>query len=71
MPDEEADKMESDPKKLRLKQAQAMLDLFKADRGRAAATLEELKEWARAQNDERLQFRVDQFLSKPERPCIV
>ena len=70
MPDEEADKVASDPKKLRLKQAQAMLDLFEADRGRAAAALEELKEWACAQNDEHLRFRVDQSLSEPESRCI-
>jgi hypothetical protein len=70
MPDEEADKIVSDPKKLRLKQAQAMLDLFEADSGRSATALDELKEWACAQNDEHLRFRVDQFLSEPESCCI-
>jgi hypothetical protein len=69
MPDEGTDKIESDPKDLRLKQAQAMLDLFEADCGRAAATLEELKEWACAQNEEHLQFRVDQFLLTSEDRC--
>jgi hypothetical protein len=47
---------------LRLKQAQAMLDLFEGDRRRAAVTLEELREWANAQDQEDLQFRVDHYL---------
>jgi prefoldin subunit 5 len=37
---------------LRLKQAHAMLNLFETDCKRAAATLEEIKEWAYAQEDE-------------------
>jgi hypothetical protein len=57
---------ETDAKTLRLTQAQAMLDLFEEDRGRAAVALEEVKEWAYAQNIELLQFRVDQFLSQSE-----
>jgi hypothetical protein len=52
----------SDAKTLRLKQAHAMLDLFETDCGRAAVTLEEIKEWAYAQEDEQLRSRVDQFL---------
>jgi hypothetical protein len=47
---------------LRLKQAQAMLDLFEADRQRAAVTLEEMKEWATAQDQELLQSRIDHYL---------
>ena len=47
---------------LRLKQAQAMLDLFEGDHGRAAVTLEELREWATAQNEDHLQFRVNRHL---------
>jgi len=47
---------------LRLQQAQAMLDLFEADRQRAAVTLEELREWANAQNEDHLSFRVNQCL---------
>jgi len=39
-------------------QARAMLDLFEEDLGRTPATLAEVREWARAQNDERLKFRV-------------
>jgi hypothetical protein len=50
-------------KTLRLKQAHAMLNLFETDFGRPAATLEEIKEWAHAQEDEQLRSRVDQFLS--------
>ena len=58
MPNEKADNIDPDAQKWRLKQAQAMLDLFEEDHGRAAATLEELKKWASAQNEEHLQFRV-------------
>jgi|1186.fasta_scaffold329619_2 hypothetical protein len=55
---------------LRLKQAQAMLKLFEQDCGRAAAALEEVKEWAYAQDNGRLQVRLDQFLSRSHRACI-
>jgi hypothetical protein len=48
---------------LRLKQAHAMLDLYETDIGRPAATLEETKEWAHAQEDEQLRSRVAQLLS--------
>ena len=48
---------------LRLKQAHAMLNLFETDFGRPAVTLEEIKEWAHAQEDEQLRSRVDQLLS--------
>ena len=71
MLDKEIDSAESDPKTLRLKQAQAMLTLFETDRGRAAATLEEIKEWAYTQDDEQLQSRVDRFLSNSESSCTV
>jgi hypothetical protein len=47
---------------LRLKQAQAMLDLFEGDRRRAAVTLEELREWANAQDNEHLHLRVKNYL---------
>jgi hypothetical protein len=62
MLDEEIDTLESGPRRLQLKQAQALLDLFEADYGRAPGTLEEIKEWAYAQHDEALQFRVTQLL---------
>jgi hypothetical protein len=48
---------------LRLKQAHAMLNLFETDFGRPAVTLEEIKEWTYAQEDEQLPSRVDQLLS--------
>jgi hypothetical protein len=54
---------QSDAKTFRLKQAHAMLALFEADFGRVASTLEEIKEWAYAQEHEQLRSRVDQFLS--------
>ena len=54
---------QSDAKMSRLKQAHAMLALFKTDFGRAASTLEEIKKWAYAQEHEQLRSRVDQFLS--------
>ena len=68
MLDEEIDS--ADRKTLRLKQAQAMLDLFETDCGRAAVALDDIKEWAYAQDDGQLQFRVDQFLSKSESHCL-
>jgi len=43
-------------------QARAMLDLFEEDCGRTPATLAEVREWARAQNDEHLKFRVNRRL---------
>jgi hypothetical protein len=63
MLDEMVGSAESDAKTLRLKQAHAMLNLFETDCGRAAVTLEEIKEWAYAQENEQLRSRVDQFLS--------
>jgi hypothetical protein len=50
---------------LRLKQAYAMLNLFEADLGRAPVALEEIKDWAAAQEDERLRSRVDRLLRAP------
>src|SRR6516162_5110535 len=47
---------------LRLKQAHAMLNLFETDFGRPAVTLEEIKEWTYAQEDEQLRSRVAQLL---------
>ena len=43
-------------------QARAMLDLFEEDHGRTPATLEEVREWAKAQNEEHLKFRVSRRL---------
>jgi len=47
---------------LRKEQARAMLDLFEEDRGRKPATLDEVREWARTQNEEHLKFRVNRRL---------
>jgi len=60
----EIDMTQPDAIGLRLKQADAMLMLFAVDRGRAPITLEEMREWAYAQDDNQLQGRVDQFLSE-------
>ena len=43
-------------------QARAMLDLFEEDHGRTPATLEEVRVWAKAQNEEHLKFRVNRRL---------
>ena len=40
-------------------QARAMIDLFEEDCGRVPATLEEVREWARAQDDEHLKFKSE------------
>ena len=42
----------------RLQQARAVLDLFEKDCGRPAATMNEVREWASAQIQEHLVFRV-------------
>jgi hypothetical protein len=67
MPLEEADKKvsettESDVQALRLRQAQIMLNLFQEDCGRPATALEEVKQWASAQDNDLLQHRVDESL---------
>ena len=55
------DAMRSDAK-LRLSQAQALLDVFEHDHGRPAATLAEVRSWASAQQRKALQFRVKRRL---------
>jgi hypothetical protein len=60
----EIDMTQPDAIGLRLKQADAMLQLFAVDRGRAPLTLDEIREWAYAQDDNQLQVRVNQFLSE-------
>jgi hypothetical protein len=62
MLDRDMDKLEPDSKHLRRKQAQAMLDLFEADSGRAALTLDEIKEWASAQQEDGLRLRVERLV---------
>jgi hypothetical protein len=57
---------ETDSKSLRRKKAQAMLDLFEADYGRAAVTLDEIKEWASDQQDDELRLRVERLISQSD-----
>ena len=54
----------SELKSLRRKQAQAMLDLFEVDRGRAAVTLDEIKKWASSQQGDELGSRVERLVSQ-------
>jgi hypothetical protein len=43
-------------------QAQAMLNLFEEDRGRPAATMDEVRAWSNAQSHAHLQSRVNRLL---------
>ena len=53
-----------DPEKWLLReQAQAMLDLFAKDCGRTPATLEEVREWARGQDERHLRPRINRRLN--------
>jgi hypothetical protein len=56
------DSIRDSEKWLLKEQARAMLDLFEEDHGRAPATLEEVREWAEAQNEGHLKFRVSRRL---------
>jgi hypothetical protein len=60
--DQNIDISGSESKSLRHKQARAMLALFEVDRGRAAVTLDEIKEWASSQQDDELCSRVEQLV---------
>ena len=61
MPNNKLDDIDRDME-WRLKQAQAVLDLFEKDCGRRAATMAEVRHWAGAQNRQHLQFRVKRRL---------
>jgi len=63
MMDKVTDSTEYETQTQRLKKAHALLNLFERDCKRVAGTLEEIKEWACAQEDEQLRSRVDQLLS--------
>jgi len=65
MPSERLDdEIIRDPEKSLLReQAQAMLDLFAKDCGRTPVTLEEVREWARDQDEKYLRFRVNRRLN--------
>ena len=62
--DQNTDISKSESKSLRHKQARAMLALFEVDRGRAAVTLDEIKEWASSQQDDELCSRVERLVSQ-------
>jgi hypothetical protein len=66
MLDQNVDEKDSDTNGLRLKQARAMLDLFAADCGRAALTLDEIKEWASVQQYDQLRLRLERLVSRGE-----
>ena len=46
----------------RLQQARALLDLFEKDCGRPAVTMDEVRGWAQAQDQQHLVFRVTHHL---------
>jgi hypothetical protein len=60
MPNENATSRDEERRTLRL---EAMLDMFEEDRGRSAASMEELRDWMGAQYLDRLQLRMDQRLN--------
>jgi hypothetical protein len=52
-----------DPEKWLLReQARIMLELFEEERQQPAATMDEIREWANAQDQETLKFRIDRRL---------
>jgi hypothetical protein len=61
------DKLEDLSTLLQAKRAKAMLELFKADCGRAAVTLNEIKDWACAQQENELRSRVERRVSRDMR----
>ena len=62
--DEPDDNIAHDAEKWLLrKQAQLMLDLFAEDCGRMPVILDEVREWARSQDERYLQFRVNHRLN--------
>ena len=71
MLDQNVDEKDSDTNGSRLKQARAMLDLFGSDCGRAAFTLDEIKEWPYALQDDQLRLRVERLVSRGESGCAI
>jgi hypothetical protein len=61
MPNEDA--VSGDDKRRQALRLEAMLDMFEEDRGRSAASMEELRDWMGAQYLDRLQLRMDQRLN--------
>ena len=52
----------NDDDRRRLQRAQALLEMFEEDRGRRAATVEELRDWMGAQYTDQLQMRMNRRL---------
>ena len=77
MPNEDA--VSGDDKRRQALRLEAMLDMFEEDRGRSAASMEELSDWMGAQYLDRLQLRMDQRRPRPspgpgrraQSPCSV
>jgi hypothetical protein len=61
MPNEDA--ISRDEERRQALRLEAMLDMFEEDRGRSAASMEELRDWMGAQYVDRLQFRMDRRLN--------
>ena len=55
--------MSEDDKRRQTLRLEAMLDMFEEDRGRSAASMEELRDWMGAQYVDRLQLRMDRRLN--------
>jgi hypothetical protein len=61
MPNEDA--MSGDDDRRRTLRLEAMLDMFEEDRGRSAASMEELRDWMGTQCVDRLRLRMDRRLN--------
>jgi hypothetical protein len=61
MPNKEV--MSEDDKRRQTLRLEAMLDMFEEDRGRSAASMEELRDWMGAQYLDRLQLRMVRHLN--------
>jgi hypothetical protein len=61
MPNENA--TSRDEERRQAQRLEAMLDMFEEDRGRSAASMEELRDWMGAQYVDRLQLRMDRRLN--------
>jgi hypothetical protein len=51
-----------DAYRAQLKRARALLEMFEEDRGRRAASIDELRDWVRGQYPDRLQIRMNRRL---------
>jgi hypothetical protein len=61
MPNEDA--MSNDDDRRRTLRLEAMLDMFEEDRGRSAASMEELRDWMGTPYVDRLRLRMDRRLN--------